>query len=289
MEHDLIGASGAQADAIRAIYAEQIKVNAETAKYKVALAQADELRQAGQQMGSAFTSAFGAAIQGGQKLGDVLKSLLTSIENIILKLTVEKWLTDAISGATSGGGFLGGLFGGAAKVAPVATPLSLVGSGLSTVAGIPNARGGAYANSTLGGMDSTILRAPTTFSAFAKGGAFDGIASLGDLTDSIVRAPTYFRPFATGGLAGEAGPEAIMPLSRGSDGTLGVHVTSGGGGGSTPITVNAPITIQGGVNGQTGQMDPKVMAQMQNDLMRALDNAISQKIDQEKRPGGKLY
>ena len=36
------------------------------------------------------------------------------------------------------------------------------------------------------------------------------------------------------GLMGEAGPEAVMPLKRGSDGKLGVE----GGGGTTNITVN---------------------------------------------------
>jgi phage-related minor tail protein len=44
--------------------------------------------------------------------------------------------------------------------------------------------------------------------AFAKGG--------------VVAAPTYF-PTSTGtALAGEAGPEAIVPLSRGADGRLGL-------------------------------------------------------------------
>lgn len=56
------------------------------------------------------------------------------------------------------------------------------------------------------------------YAAFAKGGTF---------TNSIVSRPTLFR-FASGsgfgtGLMGEAGPEAIMPLRRGVDGTLGVE------------------------------------------------------------------
>lgn len=50
--------------------------------------------------------------------------------------------------------------------------------------------------------------------AFAKGGAF---------TNSIVNTPTMFK-FAKGtGLMGEAGPEAIMPLKRDSNGNLGVR------------------------------------------------------------------
>jgi phage-related minor tail protein len=56
---------------------------------------------------------------------------------------------------------------------------------------------------------------------FAKGG--------------VIAAPTYF-PLGRGlGVAGEAGPEAVMPLARGSDGRLGVVA---GGGGAVNVTFN---------------------------------------------------
>lgn len=54
----------------------------------------------------------------------------------------------------------------------------------------------------------------------------------------VVAAPTYF-PLASGaqvGLMGEKGAEAILPLSRGADGTLGVRTNEGRGG--TNVTVN---------------------------------------------------
>ena len=52
----------------------------------------------------------------------------------------------------------------------------------------------------------------------------------------VVGGPTVF-PFANGiGLMGEAGPEAIMPLSRGPDGKLGVIAANGN---SAPkVTIN---------------------------------------------------
>lgn len=83
-----------------------------------------------------------------------------------------------------------------------------------------NAFGGVY------GDDS--------YSAFAKGGYF---------TNHIVDSPTYFR-FAKGsgfgtGLMGEAGPEAIMPLTRGSDGSLGVRAE--GVGSNVAIALNVRI------------------------------------------------
>ena len=57
---------------------------------------------------------------------------------------------------------------------------------------------------------------------FAKGG--------------VVSAPSYFPMTGGTGLMGEAGPEAIMPLARGSDGRLGV--ATGGGGGAINVTFN---------------------------------------------------
>lgn len=77
--------------------------------------------------------------------------------------------------------------------------------------------------------------------AFADGGAFtsggvQAFAKGGTFTNSVVDSPTMFK-FAKGaGVMGEAGPEAIMPLRRGSDGSLGV-VASGGSSGNVSVQV----------------------------------------------------
>lgn len=54
----------------------------------------------------------------------------------------------------------------------------------------------------------------------------------------VIAAPTYFPMGGAIGLAGEAGPEAIMPLARGPDGRLGVA----GGGGGVHVTFNVTAT-----------------------------------------------
>lgn len=64
----------------------------------------------------------------------------------------------------------------------------------------------------------------------AKGGMFESgvrkYAKGGTFTNSIVDSPTLFK-FARGtGLMGEAGPEAIMPLKRDSQGNLGVRASN---------------------------------------------------------------
>ena len=85
------------------------------------------------------------------------------------------------------------------------------------------------ANGGSGGTGTMGLLQP-----FAKGSAF---------TNSIATSPTLFA-FANGGalgVMGEAGPEAVMPLKRGPDGSLGVQMhgaaASGGGGKAVVVQV----------------------------------------------------
>lgn len=74
--------------------------------------------------------------------------------------------------------------------------------------------------------------------AFEKGGAFSQGRVLPFAKGGVVTAATTF-PMRNGvGLMGEAGPEAIMPLSRGSDGTLGVRTN----GAARNVTVNMNIS-----------------------------------------------
>lgn len=82
----------------------------------------------------------------------------------------------------------------------------LVGQAAGNIAG--------YGGATAKGAYFYGMHANMPTQQFARGGMF---------TNSIVTQPTLFR-FARGtGLMGEAGPEAIMPLKRDSQGRLGVH------------------------------------------------------------------
>ena len=72
-----------------------------------------------------------------------------------------------------------------------------------------------------------IATSANAFNINAKGNVYDGglmrFAKGGAFSNSIVHNPTMFK-FAQGtGLMGEAGPEAIMPLKRDSQGNLGVR------------------------------------------------------------------
>jgi phage-related minor tail protein len=71
---------------------------------------------------------------------------------------------------------------------------------------------------------------------FAHGGVVGSPMPKPFAQGGVIASPVTF-PLGSGrtGLAGEAGPEAILPLARGSDGRLGVR---GDGGGSVTITMN---------------------------------------------------
>ena len=97
------------------------------------------------------------------------------------------------------------------------------------------------AGGLLGGLDKVFANLfGGAFGGGGKGlqiaaGAIKPFAAGG-----VISTPSYF-PLATGGLglAGEAGPEAIMPLARGRDGRLGV-ATSGALAPNLTIQISTP-------------------------------------------------
>jgi lambda family phage tail tape measure protein len=109
--------------------------------------------------------------------------------------------------------------------------------------------GATSAGSTQAGY-SGDLAGFTPGSIQAKGGAWSGgvqmFANGGAFTNSIVSKPTAFG-MAGGktGVMGEAGEEAIMPLTRTSSGKLGVMAMGGGGAGATQINVEVHIDGDG--------------------------------------------
>ncbi|SOH93376.1 phage tail tape measure protein, lambda family/phage tail tape measure protein, TP901 family, core region [Monaibacterium marinum] len=91
----------------------------------------------------------------------------------------------------------------------------------------------------------------------ANGNVFEGGDVVAFATGGVVSGPTTF-PMVGGntGLMGEAGPEAIMPLTRLGNGKLGVQATGGGQGGN--VTVEMPFTLQviGGASEERVEMAP---------------------------------
>jgi TP901 family phage tail tape measure protein len=201
-------------------------------------------------IGSAFATSFKGLIDGSMTAKEALGSFFKSVADMFLEMAAQiiaKQITMIILqtilkalGAVAGGG------GGANLTNTQATDFGFN----------PSAMTGSL---TPGGL-------------FAKGGAF---------TNSIVSSPTMFK-FADGGamrtgLMGEAGPEAIMPLKRGADGSLGVQANGlreamdrqqGGGSGSPVLNMSFQSTNINGVEYVSRDQLESAMAETRRNATR---------------------
>lgn len=143
-----------------------------------------------------------------------------------------------------------------------------------------------------GGMLGSLL----SLFGFANGGAFVGgvqaFASGGAFSNSIVSTPTLFR-FASGaGLMGEAGPEAIMPLSRDKNGKLGVSMAAPlmvGAGGTSSNSYSPTIHVN--TMGSTGNPtdDRHHANMMKRELRSMLDAHASEWFTRQSQAGGLVH
>lgn len=122
-----------------------------------------------------------------------------------------------------------------------------------------------------------------TLVAHAKGSAWsNGLQTFA--TGGVVNTPTFFNTRSGKGLMGEAGPEAIMPLKRDSQGRLGVSASTGS-------TVNYAPSFN--INMTTGEIDSQTSQRNANRMTKELDNQVKSAVllvlAKEKRPGGLLY
>ncbi|HCF6941738.1 TPA: phage tail tape measure protein [Pseudomonas aeruginosa] len=188
------------------------------------------------------------------------RDFANSVIEDMARIAAQQAATSALSGLLGiGASALGGWFGGSATAGASAS--GYTGSAYSNWAAM-QADGGAWANGV---------------QFFANGAAF---------TNSIVSRPTAFG-MAGGrtGIMGEAGPEAILPLARGADGSLGVR--SVGGGGGTALQVNAPVAVTVEDRSSEGmELDQEALQQnMQLQMKAAAERAVADSW----RPGGVSY
>ncbi|RWR10885.1 phage tail tape measure protein [Paenirhodobacter populi] len=101
---------------------------------------------------------------------------------------------------------------------------------------------------------------------FADGSAFSQGRVVPFASGGVVSAPVAFPMRGATGLMGEAGPEAIMPLTRGADGRLGVQAQ---GGRSVNVTMNISTPDVAGF----ARSQSQIAAQVNRALSRGQRNA----------------
>lgn len=194
-------------------------------------------------------------LNGTQTLRDGMIGLFSSLTQSVIKnlvdMAAQALITNTILKSIMGIG--GSLLGGAAT-ASTGTAISSYGSNFSF-----NAKGGVYDSPSLSSYSNGIYDSPTLF-AFAKGA----------------------------GVFGEAGPEAIMPLAKTTDGTLGVRALgdpgSSGGGMNGGIAYSPVYHIAIQNDGQNGEIGPQA-SQM---LVKMIDTRVMSILRTQGRDGGML-
>lgn len=206
--------------------------------------------------GNAFSSMEDAvvnfAMTGKLSFADFTKSILADMARIATRQASSALLSSLVGAATSyftGGSGGNGLAAGSAGA--TSSNLGASSAGYSS----------SYFPQALGGVWSSGVQ------MFANGGAF---------TNSIVSTPTAFgMAGGRAGVMGEAGPEAIMPLTRTSSGKLGVLAAGGGSG--TTISISAPVTVVTEDRGSQGmQIDQQALSKnLQSQMQAVAEKAVA--------------
>ncbi|HBO4125688.1 TPA: phage tail tape measure protein [Pseudomonas aeruginosa] len=144
-------------------------------------------------------------------------------------------------------------------------------------------------SSMSGSSNGVISAIGSYFTANAKGGVYSS-PSLSAFSNGVYNSPQFFA-FAKGaGVFGEAGPEAIMPLTRAADGSLGVRAVGSGGaksaGGNT-FQINTNVTVTAGTTSQSVTSDTNDNYAMQ--LSKMIADVARGVIAQESQPGGIIW
>ena len=189
------------------------------------------------------------------------RDFASSVINDMARIASQQAATGLLSGALGiGVSAVSSYFGGGATTAG-ASASDYTGAAFNNWSAM-QAKGGGWANGV---------------QFFANGAAF---------TNSIVSRPTAFG-MAGGrtGVMGEAGPEAILPLARSADGSLGVR--SVGGGGGTALQINAPVSVNMEDRSSEGmELDQDALQKnMQIQMQAAAERAVADSW----RPGGVSY
>lgn len=162
--------------------------------------------------------------------GDATDALSGSIEGVRTRTNALTTSSNAFARSITAAFAVGA--SGAKSFDSVLKSLALRLSSLAVTAALK-----PLTNSLFGGSALSLGGAPGLSTGISGGTGAEDAGSVQPFAKGGVIATPNFFPLDGNqlGVAGEAGPEAIMPLARGSDGRLGVAAA---GGGAPNVTVN---------------------------------------------------
>jgi TP901 family phage tail tape measure protein len=202
-------------------------------------------------IGNAFAQSFQGLISGSMTAKEALGSFFKSVADMFLEM--------------------------AAQIIAKQMTMIILQTILKALGAVGGGGGGGGGTVTGDFMNTEALKG---FTPAANGATFaNGIAKFAN--GGIVSSPTLFK-FADGGsmrtgLMGEAGPEAIMPLKRGADGSLGVQANGlreamnqdrAGGSGSPVLNMSFQSTSINGTEYVSRDQLEQAMAQTRRDASR---------------------
>jgi hypothetical protein len=182
-----------------------------------------------------------------KSVGDSFQAMLHRMAADILAAELGKLLFGTLASGMGTGtmGGIGSLFGGGGGGL-----FDLIAGGISSLFG--------------GGAENPIN--PMFEVLSAKGNVFNRAGIKQFATGGIVTNPTLFNYADGTGLMGEAGPEAIMPLSRTATGELGVKMT----GETKTINISPTIIVQA----PEGKLSRQSIGQITSNLGRTIQNSM---------------
>ncbi len=240
----------------------------------------DQMSEAQGNWRSGASSAFQNYLQSANDVAGQTKSLFTnafsSMEDAVASF--------ATNGKFSFADFTKSIIADMARIATRQAASGLL-SGLAGTAIGAWFGGGGSAGATSFGSD--IGGAIT---ANAKGGVYDS-PSLSSFSNQVHDKPQMFA-FAKGaGIFAEAGPEAIMPLTRTAGGELGVRALGGGGGGGGAggNTYNFPVSVSVQTAGDGGTATQEDTTQLGKGIQQAAKTEAETAIAKGLQPGGSIW
>ena len=181
------------------------------------------------ELGRAVSEARGLSSGFASDLAEAARQMRAmDVESRRLSRSIGSSLRSAFEGAVIDGKKFGHVLRGLAA--------DLMGSTFSSALRPVQTALGAGVQGAIGSMIGEV----GSLVAFEKGGAFSAGRVRAFARGGVVEGATSFPMRGGTGVMGEAGPEAIMPLTRGPDGSLGVRAEGGAGKGHVTINIHTP-------------------------------------------------